>query len=117
MILNLNFQVQAEISNMIKKLIKSKGKKMIKEIDQILSRAKMTKILVVTENLKVIIHQEAQEEKKEDLIQDQEENQKMAMQLKMQSKKKLTPTQIFLISEKTIIKLIKILILKMTKTK
>ena len=59
-ILNLNFQVQAEISNMIKKLIKSKGKKMIKEIDQILSRAKMTKILVVTENLKVIIHQEAQ---------------------------------------------------------
>ena len=77
MILNLNFQVQAEISNMIKKLIKSKGKKMIKEIDQILSRAKMTKILVVTENLKVIIHQEAQEEKKEDLIQDQEEDQKM----------------------------------------
>jgi hypothetical protein len=76
-ILNLNFQVQAEISNMIKKLIKSKGKKMIKEIDQILSRAKMTKILVVTENLKVIIHQEAQEEKKEDLIQDQEEDQKM----------------------------------------
>lgn len=50
---------------------------MIKEIDQILSRAKMTKILVVTENLKVIIHQEAQEEKKEDLIQDQEEDQKM----------------------------------------
>ena len=77
MILNLNFQVQAEISNMIKKLIKSKGKKMIKEIDQILSRAKMKKILVVTENLKVIIHQEAQEEKKEDLIQDQEEDQKM----------------------------------------
>ena len=77
MILNLNFQVQAEISNMIKKLIKSKGKKMIKEIDQILSRAKMTKILVVTENLKVIIHQEAQEEKKEDLIQDKEEDQKM----------------------------------------
>ena len=77
MILNLNFQVQAEISNMIKKLIKSKGKKMIKEIDQILSRAKMTKILVVTENLKVKIHQEAQEEKKEDLIQDQEEDQKM----------------------------------------
>ena len=77
MILNLNFQVQAEISNMIKKLIKSKGKKMIKEIDQILSRAKMTKILVVTENLKVIIHQEAQEEKKEDPIQDQEEDQKM----------------------------------------
>jgi hypothetical protein len=76
-ILNLNFQVQAEISNMIKKLIKSKGKKMIKEIDQILSRAKMTKILVVTENLKVIIHQEAQEEKKEDLIQDKEEDQKM----------------------------------------
>jgi len=76
-ILNLNFQVQAEISNMIKKLIKSKGKKMIKEIDQILSRAKMTKILVVTENLKVKIHQEAQEEKKEDLIQDQEEDQKM----------------------------------------
>jgi hypothetical protein len=76
-ILNLNFQVQAEISNMIKKLIKSKGKKMIKEIDQILSRAKMKKILVVTENLKVIIHQEAQEEKKEDLIQDQEEDQKM----------------------------------------
>jgi len=76
-ILNLNFQVQAEISNMIKKLIKSKGKKMIKEIDQILSRAKMTKILVVTENLKVIIHQEAQEEKKEDPIQDQEEDQKM----------------------------------------
>lgn len=77
MILNQNFQVQAEISNMIKKLIKSKGKKMIKEIDQILSRAKMTKILVVTENLKVIIHQEAQEEKKEDLIQDKEEDQKM----------------------------------------
>ena len=77
MILNLNFQVRAEILNMIKKLIKSKGKKMIKEIDQILSRAKMTKILVVTENLKVIIHQEAQEEKKEDLIQDQEEDQKM----------------------------------------
>ena len=77
MILNLNFQVQAEMSNMIKKLIKSKGKKMIKEIDQILSRAKMTKILVVTENLKVIIHQEAQEEKKEDLIQDKEEDQKM----------------------------------------
>jgi hypothetical protein len=76
-ILNQNFQVQAEISNMIKKLIKSKGKKMIKEIDQILSRAKMTKILVVTENLKVIIHQEAQEEKKEDLIQDKEEDQKM----------------------------------------
>jgi len=76
-ILNLNFQVQAEILNMIKKLIKSKGKKMIKEIDQILSRAKMTKILVVTENLKVIIHQEVQEEKKEDLIQDQEEDQKM----------------------------------------
>jgi len=76
-ILNLNFQVRAEILNMIKKLIKSKGKKMIKEIDQILSRAKMTKILVVTENLKVIIHQEAQEEKKEDLIQDQEEDQKM----------------------------------------
>jgi hypothetical protein len=69
--------VRAEILNMIKKLIKSKGKKMIKEIDQILSRAKMTKILVVTENLKVIIHQEAQEEKKEDLIQDQEEDQKM----------------------------------------
>ena len=77
MILNQNFQVRAEILNMIKKLIKSKGKKMIKEIDQILSRAKMTKILVVTENLKVIIHQEAQEEKKEDLIQDQEEDQKM----------------------------------------
>jgi hypothetical protein len=76
-ILNQNFQVRAEILNMIKKLIKSKGKKMIKEIDQILSRAKMTKILVVTENLKVIIHQEAQEEKKEDLIQDQEEDQKM----------------------------------------
>ena len=77
MILNINFQVRAEILNMIKKLIKSKGKKMIKEIDQILSRAKMTKILVVTENLKVIIHQEAQEEKKEDLIQDKEEDQKM----------------------------------------
>lgn len=77
MILNQNFQVQAEILNMIKKLKKSKGKKMIKEIDQILSRAKMAKILVVTENLKVIIHQEAQEEKKEDLIQDQEEDQKM----------------------------------------
>jgi hypothetical protein len=102
---------------MIKKMKKNKGKKMIKEIDRIHNRANMIKILVVIENLKVKIHQEAQEEKKEDLIQDQEENQKMAMQLKMQSKKKLTPTQIFLISGKTIIKLIKIFILKMTKTK
>ncbi len=82
---------------MIKKMKKNKGKKMIKEIDWIHNRANMIKILVVIENLKVKIHQEAQEEKKEDLIQDQEENQKMAMQLKMQSKKKLTPTQIFLI--------------------
>ncbi len=82
---------------MIKKMKKNKGKKMIKEIDRIHNRANMIKILVVIENLKVKIHQEAQEEKKEDLIQDQEENQKMAMQLKMQSKKKLTPTQIFLI--------------------
>ena len=102
---------------MIKKMKKNKGKKMNKEIDRIHNRANMIKILVVIENLKVKIHQEAQEEKKEDLIQDQEENQKMAMQLKMQSKKKLTPTQIFLISGKTIIKLIKIFILKMTKTK
>ena len=68
---------------MIKKMKKNKGKKMIKEIDRIHNRANMIKILVVIENLKVKIHQEAQEEKKEDLIQDQEENQKMAMQLKM----------------------------------
>lgn len=39
----------------------------------------MIKILAVTENLKVKIHQEAQVEKKEDQIQDQdqEEGQKM----------------------------------------
>lgn len=79
MILSQNFQVQAEIINMKRRLKKNKRKKKIKETDQIQSTAKMIKILAVIESLKVKIHQEALEEKKEDQIQDQEEDQKMTM--------------------------------------
>ena len=77
MILNQNFQVQVEISSMKKRLKRNKERKKIQETDQIQSTAKMILILAVIESLKVIIHQEARAEKREDQIRDQEEDQKM----------------------------------------